>query len=116
MVGEIRDAETAEIAIQASLTGHLVLSTLHTNGAAATVTRLLEMGVEPYLLASSMAGVSHSVSFERRASIASGRSCSSRSRLCSATTRPKTIYQEPAARSVGESAIAVASASSRSYR
>jgi type IV pilus assembly protein PilB len=57
MVGEIRDPETLNTAIEASLTGHLVLSTLHTNGAVATLTRLLEMGIEPYLLASSMAGV-----------------------------------------------------------
>ncbi len=54
MVGEIRDRETAEIAIQASLTGHLVLSTLHTNDTASAVTRLLEMGIEPYLIASAM--------------------------------------------------------------
>jgi len=53
MVGEIRDRETAEIAIQASLTGHLVLSTLHTNDSASAITRLLEMGVEPYLISSS---------------------------------------------------------------
>ena len=57
MVGEIRDLETAQIAIQASLTGHLVLSTVHTNSAAATVTRLLDMGVEKYLLASCLKGV-----------------------------------------------------------
>jgi type IV pilus assembly protein PilB len=57
MVGEIRDPETLETAIEASLTGHLVLSTLHTNGSVATLTRLLEMGVEPYLLASAMGGV-----------------------------------------------------------
>jgi len=57
MVGEIRDPETLETAIEASLTGHLVLSTLHTNGAVATVTRLVEMGVEPYLLASSIGGI-----------------------------------------------------------
>jgi general secretion pathway protein E len=57
MVGEIRDAETAEIAIQAALTGHLVFSTLHTNDAAGAVARLLEMGVEDYLLASSLLGV-----------------------------------------------------------
>ena len=57
MVGEIRDLETAEMAIRASLTGHLVLSTVHTNSAAATVTRLLDMGVEDYLLASSLKGV-----------------------------------------------------------
>ena len=54
MVGEIRDYETAEIAIKASLTGHLVLSTLHTNSAPATVSRLLNMGVEPFMVASSL--------------------------------------------------------------
>ncbi len=54
MVGEIRDRETAETAIQAALTGHLVLSTLHTNDSPTTITRLLEMGVEPYLLCSSL--------------------------------------------------------------
>jgi len=57
MVGEIRDHETAEIAIHAALTGHLVFSTLHTNDAAGAVTRLLDMGVEPYLVASSLVGV-----------------------------------------------------------
>jgi general secretion pathway protein E len=57
MVGEIRDHETAEIAIHASLTGHLVFSTLHTNDAPGAVTRLLDMGVEPYLAASSLIGV-----------------------------------------------------------
>ena len=57
MVGEIRDKETAEIAIQASLTGHLVLSTLHTNDSASAVTRLLDMGLEPYLVTSSLTGV-----------------------------------------------------------
>ncbi len=56
MVGEIRDVETAEIAVQASLTGHLVLSTLHTNTAIGAITRLRDMGVEPFLLASSMIG------------------------------------------------------------
>ena len=57
MVGEIRDQETAEIAVQASLTGHLVLSTLHTNSAIGAVTRLVDMGVDAYLLASSLVGV-----------------------------------------------------------
>ena len=57
MVGEIRDSETAEIAVQAALTGHLVLSTLHTNDAAGAVSRLLEMGVQDYLLSSSLLGV-----------------------------------------------------------
>ncbi len=57
MVGEIRDLDTAEIAVQASLTGHLVLSTLHTNTAIGSVTRLRDMGVEPFLLASSLIGI-----------------------------------------------------------
>ena len=57
MVGEIRDRETAEIAVQASLTGHLVLSTLHTNTAVGAITRLVDMGVEPFLLSSSLIGV-----------------------------------------------------------
>lgn len=57
MIGEIRDLETARIAVQASLTGHLVLATLHTNDAASAVTRLVDMGVEPYLLASALVGV-----------------------------------------------------------
>jgi len=57
MVGEIRDLETAEIAVQASLTGHLVLSTLHTNTASGALTRLRDMGVEPFLLSSSLLGV-----------------------------------------------------------
>jgi general secretion pathway protein E len=57
MIGEIRDRETAEIAIQASLTGHLVLSTLHTNDSASAVTRLIDMGIEPYLISSTIAGV-----------------------------------------------------------
>ena len=57
MIGEIRDIETAQIAIQASLTGHLVLATLHTNDAASAVTRLIDMGVEPFLLSSSLLGV-----------------------------------------------------------
>ena len=57
MIGEIRDEETAEIAVQASITGHLVVSTLHTNSAAGTLTRLINMGIETYLLADAMAGV-----------------------------------------------------------
>jgi general secretion pathway protein E len=57
MVGEIRDLETAHIAVQASLTGHLVLSTLHTNTAVGALTRLRDMGVEPFLLSSSLVGV-----------------------------------------------------------
>ena len=57
MVGEIRDAETAQIAVQASLTGHLVLTTLHTNDAIGAVTRLRDIGIEPFLIASTLRGV-----------------------------------------------------------
>src|SRR5690606_2137946 len=57
MIGEIRDLETAQIAVQASLTGHLVLATLHTNDAVSAITRLIDMGVEPFLLASTLQGV-----------------------------------------------------------
>jgi len=57
MVGEIRDRETAEVAITASLTGHLVFSTVHTNDAAGGITRLVDMGIEPFLVASSLVGL-----------------------------------------------------------
>ena len=57
MVGEMRDAETAQIAMQAALTGHLVFSTIHTNSAAATITRLIDMGIEPFLISSTILGV-----------------------------------------------------------
>ncbi len=57
MIGEIRDTETASIAVQASITGHLVVSTIHTNSAAGTVTRLSDMGIEPYLIADSVVGI-----------------------------------------------------------
>ena len=57
MIGEIRDEETARIAVQAALTGHLVLSTLHTNDAPSSITRLVDIGIEPYLIAASLNGV-----------------------------------------------------------
>ncbi|MBM3212649.1 type II secretion system protein GspE, partial [Candidatus Poribacteria bacterium] len=57
MVGEIRDGETAEMAIHAALTGHLVLSSLHTNDAAGAIARLIDMGIQPYLVASSLEGI-----------------------------------------------------------
>ncbi|MCK5762394.1 MAG: Flp pilus assembly complex ATPase component TadA, partial [Candidatus Izimaplasma sp.] len=57
MVGEIRDTETAQIAVKASLTGHLVLSTIHTNSAVKTITRLIDMGIDAFLVASSLSGV-----------------------------------------------------------
>ncbi len=57
MIGEIRDGETAQIAVQAAITGHLVVSTLHTNSAASTVTRLIDMGIEPYVVGDALVGV-----------------------------------------------------------
>ena len=57
MIGEIRDEETAQIAIKAAITGHLVLSTLHTNDSASSITRLIDMGIEPYLVSTSICGV-----------------------------------------------------------
>ena len=57
MVGETRDAETASISVRAAITGHLVLSTLHTNDAASSVVRLTDMGIEPYMIANSLVGI-----------------------------------------------------------
>ncbi len=75
MIGEIRDFETAQIAIQASLTGHLVLATLHTNDAASAVTRLTDMGVEPFLLASSLLGVLAQRLVRKRCTHCQGEGC-----------------------------------------
>jgi len=75
MIGEIRDFETAQIAIQASLTGHLVLATLHTNDAASAVTRLHDMGVEPFLLSSSLLGVLAQRLLRKRCTECAGKGC-----------------------------------------
>jgi len=75
MIGEIRDFETAQIAIQASLTGHLVLATLHTNDATSAVTRLTDMGVEPFLLSSSLLGVLAQRLVRKRCTACSGAGC-----------------------------------------
>jgi general secretion pathway protein E len=75
MIGEIRDFETAQIAIQASLTGHLVLATLHTNDAASAVTRLTDMGVEPFLLSSSLLGVLAQRLVRKTCRACSGKGC-----------------------------------------
>ncbi len=75
MIGEIRDFETAQIAIQASLTGHLVLATLHTNDAASAVTRLTDMGVEPFLLSSSLLGVLAQRLVRQRCKACAGQGC-----------------------------------------
>ena len=91
MIGEIRDLETAQIAIQASLTGHLVLSTVHTNSAAATITRLLDMGVENYLLASSLTGILAQRLVRR---------------LCSACARPETPSPQVRARLASDLGLA----------
>jgi general secretion pathway protein E len=75
MIGEIRDHETAQIAIQASLTGHLVLATLHTNDAASAITRLTDMGVEPFLLSSSLLGVLAQRLLRKTCTHCSGQGC-----------------------------------------
>ncbi len=75
MIGEIRDFETAQIAIQASLTGHLVLATLHTNDASSAVTRLTDMGVEPFLLSSSLLGVLAQRLVRRYCAVCHGKGC-----------------------------------------
>jgi general secretion pathway protein E len=75
MIGEIRDFETAQIAIQASLTGHLVLATLHTNDAASAVTRLHDMGVEPFLLSSSLLGVLAQRLLRKSCTVCAGKGC-----------------------------------------
>src|SRR5262249_28849270 len=75
LVGEIRDRETMEIALQAALTGHLVLATLHTNDACSTLTRLLDMGAEPYLIASSVTGVLAQRLVRRTCDVCGGRGC-----------------------------------------
>ena len=75
MIGEIRDFETAQIAIQASLTGHLVLATLHTNDAASAITRLTDMGVEPFLLSSSLLGVLAQRLVRQRCKACAGHGC-----------------------------------------
>jgi general secretion pathway protein E len=75
MIGEIRDYETAQIAIQASLTGHLVLATLHTNDAASAITRLTDMGVEPFLLSSSLLGVLAQRLLRKTCTHCSGKGC-----------------------------------------
>ncbi len=75
MIGEIRDFETAQIAIQASLTGHLVLATLHTNDASSAVTRLTDMGVEPFLLSSSLLGVLAQRLVRRYCPVCKGKGC-----------------------------------------
>lgn len=96
MVGEVRDLETAQIAIQASLTGHLVLSTLHTNSAVGAITRLHDMGVEPFLLASSLRGVLAQRLVRllcphcKRPAQASANECHL---LGASATRPPVIYQ-----------------------
>lgn len=86
MIGEIRDLETAQIAVQASLTGHLVLATLHTNDAASAVTRLMDMGVEPFLLSSSLLGVLAQRLVRK---------------LCTHCRKPDTVDGKPVYRAVG---------------
>ena len=87
MIGEIRDGETADVAIKASLTGHLVFSTLHTNSAASAVTRLTDMGIERYLIAATL-----------RLAVAQRLV----RRLCARCRRPRELLTKPEARHVGD--------------
>ena len=106
MVGEIRDLETARIAVQASLTGHLVLSTLHTNTAVGAITRLVDMGIEPFLLASSLIGtlaqrLVRVLDPEQRESYRIGQA--ELTRLGLAADRDQTLYRPRADLAVGSS-------------
>ena len=90
MVGEMRDTETAEIAVRASMTGHLVLSTLHTNSAVGAITRLLDMGIEPFMVSSTLTGIV-SQRLVRR--------------LCRLCRQPVESMDETAAQFIGERAV-----------
>lgn len=87
LIGEIRDSETARIAVQAALTGHVVLATLHTNSAVAAIPRLIDMGVEPYLLAAVLRGVLAQRLVRRRCSNCAGEITSSSCKACGGTGR-----------------------------
>jgi len=87
MIGEIRDHETAQIAVQASLTGHLVLATLHTNDAVSAVTRLTDMGIEPFLLSSSLLGVLAQRLVRKTCTACQGSGCFCSARHCWACWR-----------------------------
>lgn len=95
MIGEIRDAETAEIAVRASITGHLVVSTLHTNSAANSVSRLLDMGVEPYLISDSIVGIIAQRLVRRLCTCKTGREASDQEKgeLEVDLIEPLTIYE-----------------------
>ena len=117
MVGEIRDRETAQIAVEAALTGHLVLSTLHTNDAPTAITRLIEMGIEPFLVASAIDCVvaqrlartlCHALQGARRSS--PPRSCAT---TASTTGYDLEAYEPAAARAAAAAATRAASASTR---
>ena len=114
MVGEVRDQETAEICLRAALTGHFVLSTIHTNDALSAVTRLQDMGIEPFLLASTLACLEAQRLVRRLCPTARSRTRSTRARP-SGTACPvgETLYKPRAATIAGASATAAASASSR---
>ncbi len=121
MIGEIRDLETAQIAVQAALTGHLVFSTLHTNDAAATVTRLLDMGVEDYLVTSTVNGVLAQRLVRRLCPPAASptmrcRSSSAQLRLAARRRRAPTLYRAARLRALPRHRLfAAASPSSSSW-
>ena len=116
MVGETRDIETAQIAIQASLTGHLVFTTLHTNDAPGAVTRLVDMGVEPFLISASLEGVLGQRLIRKICPFARPRTSRTRSSSASSASRrtrsaTRTSTTEPAAKSATRTATAAARAS-----
>ena len=118
MVGEIRDLETAQIAVQASLTGHLVLSTLHTNTAVGAVTRLRDMGIEPFLLSSSLIGVRRAAPGARaripttREAYRGRRIRAPAARTCRPTSPRRTLYRPGPATPAAATAAAPASTNS----
>ena len=118
MVGEIRDRETAEIAVEAALTGHLVFSTLHTNDAPGAVTRLLDMGVEPFLVASAVEGVL-AQRLVRRLCAACKKPLPSRATSCASTASTPTATRSTSSRRLlalrRQAATRAASASTRSW-
>ncbi len=124
MVGEMRDGETAKIGIQASLTGHLVLTTLHTNTAAAAVTRLLDMGVESFLLASTLRCIVGQrlvrvlcPDCRRMAPLSTADHRTATRATAPSASRPATWWaRRSAASAAGKSAIAAAWACSRSSK
>ena len=119
MIGEIRDLETARIAIQAALTGHLVFSTLHTNSAIAAITRLIDIGLERYLLASTIAGVMAQRLVRKLCPSARVRTATASARMASSRWRcagdPRSIGRTAGSRLAARRAAVPAIAAARRY-